>query len=314
MNYISIICSLILITSSCHTLLGFKLKLPEFKNIGSFFKSYKAEKVIEQEYPLQKVDLLKIINTKGDISIPSEWEQPIVRVKATIKAAKEEELSQITISHAQHKNDFILSTHAPETCSHQVHYELIIPKKMNVELITDDGNMTITEASGKVKAETHKGNINIDHSKNSIMAQATHRGNITIHDAQGAVQIYSKKGNITVENARSSISAHTEHGIVRTAHNAIPNTSNINLGSEYGNIIVALPASTNANLKAKTEHGCITSEPYLTLKSQVTQLDPKSWSRFKKEVDATIGVPGQASINLTCKNGTIKLRDNSVTS
>ena len=51
------------------------------------FKKNKAEKIIEKEYPLKKIDTLQIANPRGDITVTSEWEQPIVRVKATIKAA-----------------------------------------------------------------------------------------------------------------------------------------------------------------------------------------------------------------------------------
>lgn len=311
MKYTSIICSLIVITSTQHSLVCFKL--PKFKEISSIFKPYKAEKIIEKEYPVSKIDSLKINNIKGNVTIPSEWEQPIVRVKATVKAAKEEELAQITINHSLSKNSMILATNAPEKCSHEVHYELIVPKKLKLEIATNNGDVTVAEASGIVHAQTYKGNINIDHSKHAINAQTACRGNIIIRDAQGSVQTYAKKGNITIENARNSIYAHTENGIVKTAHNLIPNTSNIKLGTEYGNIVVALPSSTNAHVMAKTDHGAIRSDHYLTLKSQTTKLDPKNWSRLKKEVDATLGT-GDASIQLHCKNGTIHLLDNSVTS
>lgn len=310
MKYTPIICSLIVITSTYLPTTCFKL--PKFKEITNIFKPYKAEKVIEKEYPVSKIEFLKIDNIKGNITIPSEWEQPMVRVKATIKAAKEDDLSEITINHIQNKNNMVLATAAPEKCSHEVHYELIIPKKMNLNIATANGNVTIAETSGKINAQTHKGNITIDHSKHSVSAQTAHRGNITIRDAQGTVQTYAKKGNITIENARSSISAHTENGIVRTAHNMIPNTSNINLESEYGNIVVSLPSTTNAHLMAKADHG-VRSDIYLTLKSQTTKLDPQNWSRLKREVEATLGT-GEASIQLHCKNGTIKLLDNSVTS
>lgn len=311
MNNTKIVFFILLIIGNSAPLLSFKL--PEFKKITGMFKKQKAEKIIEKEYPLKKIDTLQVANTLGDITVTSEWEQPMVRVKATIRANKEEDLDPITINCVQHHTNLILSTNAPEEKAYQVHYELMIPKKMNLALMTQKGNMNIAESSGTVHAQTLKGNITIDHSKNSINAQTNCRGNIAINDAQGTVNAYAKKGNISIANASSSISAYTENGIVRTAHSTIPHTSNITLESNYGNIIVALPASTNANVHAKTEHGCITSDHFVTLKSQTTKLDPKSWSRFRKEVDGTIG-SGEASIQVNCKNGTIKFLDNSVTS
>lgn len=311
MKYTNTMVFIVLLLSSNAGLLGFKF--PDFTKVTELFKKNKAEKIIEKEYPIKKIDTLEVANIDGDITVTGEWEQPIVRVKATIKAGKEEDLELVTINCAHHRTSLSLSTNTPEDKVYQVHYELMIPKKINLAFTTQKGNMSIAESSGKVHAQTFKGDINIERSKSSINAETLCRGHIAINDAQGPVVARAKKGSISIANASNSISAHTENGIVRTAHSSIPHTSNINLESEYGNAIVSLPASTNANLYAKTDHGCITSDHFVTLKSQTTKLDPKSWSRFKKEVDGTIGAGG-ASIQINCKNGTIKLLDNSVTS
>jgi DUF4097 and DUF4098 domain-containing protein YvlB len=295
-------------------------------SLTSHFKPSYKSKTIEQQYAVKNAGTLFVDVPKGNITVKSEWEKDAVYIKATIQTQKEEDLEKISLDAVHHvtankKTDLTLATSVPAESKIKYHtdYEIIVPKKMNLNCFTSKGSTSILESSGNVCAKTKGGDITIEHTRGSIEAVSLHEGNISISNAHGPINAQANRGNIAIKHAHNSIVAYAKKGIITTNHGEVPPTNSITLSAEMGNIIVALPSSsTNAHLRCKTEWGSVYSEPYVQLSGRTTQLNKKSWRSFEKDVDAFMGNPAAshdhlAHIELKAGKGNIKILDNSVT-
>jgi len=188
---------------------------------------------------------------------------------------------------------------------YSVDYELIIPSSLTVKLATKQGNIKIKRTKGSITAHTNKGEIKISENNGAITANS-HNGNIIISQSNGDIQAIAKNGNITIDGSLKSVNAETEYGYIKSICKDIPSIGSINLSTKSGNISLALPKTTNADIKASTKKGRLTSEHLITVKPQTVTLDKKTWQRFKREVDGTLG-SGEAIIKLSSNHGNIKI-------
>lgn len=285
--------------------------LPSFKNytlpLPSFLSSKQEEETIQKEYPMQENGIVTIKNNIGNICIKTEWNQNKVFVTATKKASSKELLQNIEISERTTPHVIVLETQHKDAAKGRIDYTLIVPHKTTLNLATNQGNITVQEANGRLTATSEKGNIEINNSSEIVIA-TTSTGSIAINCAQGKVQASAQKGDITITDAVNSVFAKTEHGRINMKSKQVPSLSKIKLATSSGPIEIQLPAQVNANLKANTQRGTIVSQLPITLKPYTTTLDAHAWRQFKEQVNGTFGT-GNAQIILHTKRGHIKILD-----
>ena len=281
----------------------------------SFFLKKSHEEVIQKEIPFQTNGNISIKNMIGNISIKNiigsitvkTWRQDIVQIKITKKSTKQEFLIDVDVKIRISNKKIIIEIKQKKESEGKVEViiELIVPENTKVDAITKKGPISIQNLKASAKAKTEQGNIEISGVKGSIITSSDY-GSITIRNASENIRAHTLNGNITIDQATKNIVAHAKKGSIYTTCKNTCSLDTISLSTQSGNIVLSLPEQVNAELFAKTKKGKITSEHFITIKPQTTQLNKKNWKRMRKEVDGTLG-NGDATIKLTSGSGNIKI-------
>jgi len=270
--------------------------------------SKQKQEIIHKELTLEKKGTLSIDNIYGNIQIKTEWSLNSIILKACKRVSKKENTQdiEIDVENQLAANKIAIKTkYKNEKSTGIVDYELIVPNNITVNLNTKKGDIKIKRVQGKIKASSDKGDIKILDAKGSIRAHAQ-QGNIAISQSVGNIDAKTKYGNISILQSSKSLHATTHTGAIKVDCKKIPSIGSVYLTSNSGNISLSLPSKTNADIKAQTHRGLLTCEHFITLKPQSVLLNKKTWDRFKREVDGTIGT-GESVIKISSNSGNIKI-------
>jgi DUF4097 and DUF4098 domain-containing protein YvlB len=275
--------------------------------VGSWFGRKAHETTVTHTYIAPEDGTLAIETTAGAITINTRARQEHISLVAVKRAAREEQLPELTIGEEQSSQQLRLKTifdpHVIKQGS--VDYTLTIPENIKIHAVTHDGSITINKTALPVVCSTDNGTISIGSSYKMVHA-TTKYGSIDIANALHDVCAQTEYGNITIQQAHKNVQARTHKGYITVAYAHIPPTSAVDLHTQIGSINLELPANSNVSIKGSTQRGTITSEHYLTLKEKLTKLDTSAWRRFKKEVDGMLG-SGEAMVTLQCASGNVKI-------
>ena len=305
---------IVLLTIACQlttTTCNAKVRL---KKIKSFFSGYKLEKIDHRELPALSINSVSIDNINGPITIKTGWKKNSIFLKTTKRAKKQEDLNNIKIVIDSSKNNHlaIKTKHVNPKLAGSVEYELIVPASVDISLtIADHGDASIKDVHGIINVVTND-SIILANTKNLASARTLKKGSILITNSLGPIDAQSHCGNINGENIAGNFSAHSATGKVTVAYKTVPSTSSIDLKTTSGNITLALPADTNAEIRGHTAHGTLISDHYITLRPYATQLNSSAWNKFRKEVDGTLG-SGEATIALHSTNGNVRITKSKTT-
>lgn len=282
------------------------------ESIDKLLKRSTHEQVIQKEYPLTGKKTIYLENIDGDI-IVNAWNNPTLLVTATKQAPKAEYLSLRSMDDSEsNKTGITIKTRSNKDKKAEkvsIRYELVVPPNTRLELVSESGNIIIKEVNGHIVAKTCKnGNIEINNAQSSIHAQVERNGSIVINRADHNVKAFAHHGDITIHNAQKGVIAQADKGKLDIECLKVPTTGKLSLNTRSGNITLRIPESTSAELQAHTEKGTLTCAHYVTVKPMTTQLNSNAWTRFRREVEGTLGT-GEASINVHTHNGNIKILD-----
>jgi len=295
--------------SSCNTINGAKKFRDKIKSFVDTIKGYKYEESKQKELSTVSINTVSITNINGPITIKTGWKKSSLFLKTTRRAKKEEDLNNIKIIHSIQNNHLTITTkHINPKLVGLVEYELIVPASLDITLaISGNGDVCIKDVSGAINVVTND-NITISNTSNMVSARTLKKGSITINNALGPIEAHTHWGNIFAHNIAHSFSADSISGKVQVTYKTLPSTSAVDVKTTSGHIMLALPTDTNAEIRGHTMHGTLISDHYITLKPYATQLNNMAWTKFKKEVDGTIG-SGEATIALHSINGNLKITE-----
>lgn len=284
------------------------------KKVKSFLNGYRVEKTDQKELSAVSIDTISINNINGPITIKTGWKNDWLLLKTTKRAKKQTDLNNIKIAVDTSKENHLAITtkHINKKLVGLVEYELIVPASIDITLnISGSGDAYIKDVHGNIKVVTND-SITILNTKQLVSARTLKKGNISIINATGPVEARSYCGNINAHNVADSCNAHSTAGKVNVAYKILPSTSSVDLKTTSGNIMLALPNDTNAEIRGYTTRGTLMSDHYITFKPYTSQLNNLAWNKFRKEVDGTLGT-GEATIALHSTNGNIKITQNKTT-
>jgi len=276
----------------------------KFSNI--FMKQ--KEETIDKKIALKPHGTLSIENMQGNILIKTDWKQNSIILKATKQMRKKGKFENITIqiNEQPKKNKVIVQTSFKDKKTKgTVHYELIIPKNIKMNLKTLYGSIKIKNVTGATYAKTEKGNIKIFDTKGPIIAESDN-GNIEIGRTQGNIKAKARYGNIFITDSTKCIHGETTSGNIIVSCKNLHSLGKIALYAQKGNIDLCVPTTTNADLHARTKKGKLISDHYIKIKPQTVKLNRQTWDRFKREVTGTLGT-GEALIKMSANIGNIKI-------
>lgn len=296
---LSLICTIILHNN---TISAFSWK----KIYNSIIPQKELKEVVYEEYILPQ-GTLTVKNKRGNIQIKTGWDTDKIFLKAIKQTRSPEELPLLIYKHSNANAGVILQTQYDESTVHgSIDFELLVPHIITVNIITQDGTITVNAVNNPLILQSEYGNIEVTQARNSIHATINQTGSITIHQPYAAVYAQTHSGGITIYDAQASVFASTGSGALHCHCKKVPSTAIIKLTTDSGAISLFLPPDVNASLQAETKYGTITSQQFITIKPFTTQLNKDAWKRFKKEISGTFGT-GEAQIKLNSQNGFIKI-------
>jgi Toastrack DUF4097 len=195
---------------------------------------------IETTYSLGPGAEISLGNTNGSVSVEA-WEEDFVRlvaekqVEAGSEAEAEEALADIEVIIHQRDGRLEVETRLPGTASSlwgwlsghshnaSVSYELRVPRGIDLDLHTVNGN-------------------------------------VSTMGAEGSLRLHSINGRIEVEGGGDEVDAHTVNGSIRVAIGSTSPQTEVTLASTNGGITLSLPDSIAGRLEAHTTNGSIKTE------------------------------------------------------
>ena len=219
--------------------------------VGDFGRGFRKSEVVDRTLTLRSGGTLALTNVNGEISVRS-WNREEVRILATKQAeghtlddAKKRLAStEIIISEGEGRID--VRTEPPEEGGDRggqsVDYELTVPRKIDLELASRNGDIQVRSVEGAVSVEMTNGSIRIEDVQGAISAGTTN-GDIDFEAVQGPVLTRSVNGDIEME----LLTVGTDDKWVEAR-------------CTNGGIRLVLPKGTKARLKAQTTTGDIETD------------------------------------------------------
>lgn len=148
----------------------------------------------------------------------------------------------------------------------------------------------------------------------SLKLATVNRGNIYVNGVTGDFEISNVNGEITMEDVGGSASADTVNGDIKVNFLSVTNGANMVFSSLNGDLDVAFPNATKADLKLKSEQGEIFTdfEMQVDKKKAIAKTD-KSSSTYKVEIEQWVSGKingGGPEMLFKTFNGDIIIRSN----
>jgi Cu/Ag efflux protein CusF len=139
-----------------------------------------------------------------------------------------------------------------------IRVELRVPRELNLDVNTGDGNVTAQPVSGSVRINTGDGNISANGIKGDIYMHSGD-GHIEASELDGTLKVDTGDGHVTVGGRFDSLDVRTGDGnIDASAMSGSKIVGGWNLHSGDGRINLRVPGDLSADLDAHTGDGSIT--------------------------------------------------------
>jgi DUF4097 and DUF4098 domain-containing protein YvlB len=136
--------------------------------------------------------------------------------------------------------------------------DLSVPRELDLDVRTSDGNITAQAVSGKIQFDTGDGNVTASSIKGDIRIH-TGDGHIEGHNFDGSLDANTGDGNLRIDGRFDALALKTGDGNIEAQAGSGSKVANgWNLHSGDGHITLRLPSDLNATLDAHTGDGSIT--------------------------------------------------------
>ena len=180
-------------------------------------------------------------------------------------------------------------------------FEVTVPAGARVIARARSGDIAVTGVKGDVEARTENGDISVDDAGQRLDL-ATLSGDVQARNVSGDVQIKTMNGDVRVSDLKGDFEAETVSGSVElrnadgryvrfhTTSGDLTYDGSINPSGRYelvthsGDVRLAIPASTGAQLSIATWSGAIESDFPITLKPGEHGIGSAQAKRFTFEI------------------------------
>jgi len=146
-----------------------------------------------------------------------------------------------------------------------VRVEVRVPRELNLDVHTGDGDVRSDAVSGRVHIDTGDGNINANGIKGDIFMH-TGDGHIDASNLDGTLKVDTGDGHVTVGGRFDALDVHTGDGnIDASAATGSKVAGGWTLHSGDGRINLRVPGDLSADLDAHTGDGSITVDLPVTV-------------------------------------------------
>ena len=264
---------------------------------------FEQTEVSERTHPASAIQKVSLENRNGRIHLQA-WDSEEIQLRVTKRVRgwgldqTEEILKEIKVEPVHEGGTLMIRAVWPKNWrswgrSISVQYEIKLPRRMNVETTSSNGQVYASGLEGKQRYSTTNGKIQVQGSKGSLEAE-TVNGAIEIDGASGVLEAQTKNGSISMQNIRGRLQAKTMNGRVRASFSAPPD-GEVALNTKNGSVRLTLPSQTHADVVARTANGSIATDFPLTVQGE-----------FGKNLEGKLG-EGGPPIKLSTVNGSIRI-------
>jgi DUF4097 and DUF4098 domain-containing protein YvlB len=206
---------------------------------------------------------LRVITGDGDVVVTGADQQRIdARVTATGWKIGP---NDVQIIESQSGNSVSIEVKVPHWGfsmfggSHKsLRVEVSVPRELDLDVRTSDGNVTAQGVSGKIQFDTGDGNVTAGNIKGDIKIH-TGDGHIEGHNFDGSLDANTGDGNLRIDGRFDALALKTGDGNIEAQVGSGSKVMNgWNLHSGDGHITLRVPGDLNATLDAHTGDGSIT--------------------------------------------------------
>jgi DUF4097 and DUF4098 domain-containing protein YvlB len=141
---------------------------------------------------------------------------------------------------------------------HSLHVDVRVPRELDLDVRTGDGNVMASNVSGKLQFQSGDGNVSANNIHGDIRMH-TGDGRIDGHGFDGSLDADTGDGSMKIDGRFDSLSLKTGDGSIDAQAGSGSKVSNSwNVHSGDGSITLRLASDLNANLEAHTGDGNIT--------------------------------------------------------
>ena len=256
-------------------------------NLGSCTMRAKYERTVQLSAPLSPESVFEAQTHNGSITINgADTAECSLAATIVTRAATEEqamELSdQVNVTLVPSGNRLTVKIDKPTNLinkSVSVSLDVELPNQTDLQLITHNGSVKITDINGLLNATTHNGKVTTENVAGTTTLK-THNGSVTCNEISGDSQLTTHNGSVKAFYADS---ASSNCDISMTTHN--------------GSIELATPPDYSAQVNASTNNGSINTDLPITVTGKVS----------KSKLTGTIGA-GEGQLHLETYNGSIIIR------
>ena len=160
-----------------------------------------------------------------------------------------------------------------------VNLDVTVPNRSDLELTTHNGEIRITDITGRLNGTTHNGKVTAEQISGTTELR-THNGSMICRQISGDTQLKTHNGGIKV--------FYSEYA---------PSVCNISLITYNGGIELTTPSSFSGEVDASTHNGSIRTDLPITVVGKVS----------KSKLTGKIGI-GQGKLRLETHNGSIRIK------
>lgn len=152
-----------------------------------------------------------------------------------------------------------------------IRVELRVPRELDIDAHTGDGNVTAQGASGRIHIDTGDGNVTADGLKGDISFR-TGDGNIQAANLDGTLHADTGDGNVVVKGRFDSLNSKSGDGnIDAEAFSGSKTVAGWTIQSGDGQIVLRVPGDLHADLDAHTGDGSITLDMPVSVEGSLSR-------------------------------------------
>ena len=256
-------------------------------NIGSCAMQAKYERSIQLSAPMSPGSTFEAQTHNGSIKINGA-DVADCNMTATIvtRAATDEEARELSenvkVTLVPSGNRLITRIDKPTQLinkSVSVSLDVEVPNKTDLDLITHNGSVEISDITGRLDATTHNGKVTSERVSGTTTF-TTHNGSVTCGEFSGNTQLKSHNGSIKVSYTDTA-----------------PSVCDISIVTHNGGIELKTPPGYSGRIDASTNNGSINTDLPITVSGKIS----------KGSLKGTIGA-GEGQLYLETHNGSIRLK------
>ncbi len=210
-----------------------------------------TDKIIEEQQTAQieagVIKKLRVSNPSGDLTIVGSDQadkiEAVAKIKRTENVPSEE--FKMAFTERGEEAEFVNSLSSSSfgiNVLHQMDITLTVPRNMELDIVDESGNITVSgitgpvvinDQSGDMELKDIEGEVQVTDESGEIKFEKV-KGNITLIDDSGNIELANNQGNVNIEDSSGEIDISNHSGMIVV----VDDSGNVKIDQVKGNVTV----------------------------------------------------------------------------